>query len=457
MNPQGLRRIVRLAAVAAIVALAGGAVPAQESGRALRRDAVVRAVEKVGPAVVNISTEVVVKNPYADFFDPFEFFFGQGGRRGRIANSLGSGVIVAPDGYVLTNDHVIAAARKITVTLADQRQFDAELIGSDRTSDLAVLKLKGRESFPSVPMGRSDDLMIGETVIAIGNPFGLQNTVTTGVVSALGRTLAGPDETPYADFIQTDAAINPGNSGGALLNVLGELVGINTQIVARGQNLGFAIPIDRARKVYRELVTYGKVRPVFTGLVVEDLDPQDAKDLGWGDVKGVFVRKRLPDSPAIEADVRSGDVITAINGQRVTNVADYETALARANLGATVSVKILRDGREQTRSLAVRAFPKEKAADFAWNVLGLAVSTHRGAAVIDRVRADSAAEQIGLVPGLVVAEMNGQEIHGADSFLDAIPDAVYRRSVNMVVQTSDGYYRVSLPLTPVPGRGRSRR
>ncbi len=261
--------LVSIALLGVIDGLAAG------SGRATRRNAVVVAVEHVGPAIVNISTEVRIRNPYYGFGDIFDWFRGFRPRGDRyVENALGSGVIVDPDGYVLTNDHVVAQADRIIVTLADGRQIGARLVGSDRTSDLAVLRLEEDGPWPSVPMGRSDDLMIGETVIAIGNPFGLQNTVTVGVVSALGRTLESDRASgeAFSDFIQTDAAINPGNSGGALLNINGELIGINTQIVASGQNLGFAIPIDRARKVFDELVHYGRVRPMWTGLVVEELD-----------------------------------------------------------------------------------------------------------------------------------------------------------------------------------------
>ncbi len=448
-------RVLALATLAA-APLAYAATP-DDAYRAQRRDAVVRAVEKVGPAVVNISTEVVTRPE--DYFDPFEFFFGRGQpQRNRVEHSLGSGVIVDAEGHVLTNDHVVSMASKITVTLADQREVEADLVGSDKASDLAVLKLKGKGPWPVCPMGRSDDLMIGETVIAIGNPFGLQSTVTVGVLSALGRTLASPDETQYADFLQTDAAINPGNSGGALLDVMGELIGINSQILGRGaQNLGFAIPIDRARKVFREIVSYGKVRPTFTGLILEDLDARDAREMGLGDVKGVLVRKRLGDSPAERADIRAGDVITAVDGQRVTSVAEFDTALARANFGSTVAVRLNRDGAEQNRSLAVVAFPRDKAPQFAWNLLGFTVTTKGKKAVVEKVREDGVAAEAGIAPGMAVAQLNGKDVDGADAFYDAIPDAVYRRTANLIIEARNGWYRLSLPLTPVAQSRRPRR
>ncbi len=451
------------AALAAGTAAGAAARPAaaqsgpSEGYRTQRRDAVVRVVEKVGPAVVSISTETVREDQ--DFMDPFEFFFGgrRGGRpRSRIERSLGSGVIVDPEGHVLTNDHVVSAATKITVTLSDRREVEAKLVGSDKASDLAVLKLDGKGPWPVAPIGRSDDLMPGETVIAIGNPFGLENTVTVGVVSALGRQLASRDETIYTDFIQTDAAINPGNSGGALMNVVGELVGINSQIVGRGaQNLGFAIPVDRAKRVYRELVTYGRVRPAWTGLVLEDVEGDDAKDMGL-DGPGVYVRRRFSESPAEKADIRSGDVIVAVGGQKVTNVAEVATAFARRNFGDAVPVRVLRDGQPAERTLTLSPFPRERAPQLAWNVVGLQVGARQGLVVIDEVREGSPADQIGLAPGMALVEINGREITSVDEFHDAFPDAAYRRAVNLLVRARGGLYRATVPLTTMPGGAPSR-
>jgi serine protease Do len=425
---------------------------ASDAWRAQRRDAVVRVVEKAGPAVVSIATETVREDE--DFLDPFEFFFGgrrPGRPRSRTERSLGSGVIVDAEGHVLTNDHVVSAATRITVTLSDRREVAADLVGSDKASDLAVLKLTGKGPWPVAPIGRSDDLMPGETVIAIGNPFGLENTVTVGVVSALGRQLASPDETIYTDFIQTDAAINPGNSGGALMNVLGELVGINSQIVGRGaQNLGFAIPVDRAKRVYRELVTYGRVRPAWTGLVLEDVEGDDAKVMGL-DGPGVFVRRRFSDSPAEKADIRSGDVLQAVGGQKVTNVADVVTAFARRSFGDAVPVRVLRDGKPLDRTLTLTPFPKERAPQLAWNVVGLQVAARQNLCVIEKVREGSPAEQIGLAPGMAVLEINGHEIRTIEEFHDAFPDAAYRRAVNLLIRARGGLYRATVPLTAMPG------
>ncbi|MEE9275532.1 MAG: trypsin-like peptidase domain-containing protein, partial [bacterium] len=254
-----------------------------------RRNPVVLAVESAAPAVVNISTSQVRRgtNPFSQQRNPlaeefFRNFFGPPLKKppGR---SLGSGVIIRADGYILTNDHVVSGASEIRVHLAGNKIYPARIIGSDPTNDLAVIKIDADEALPHLPMGRSEDLMIGETVIAIGNPFGLQHTVTTGVVSALGRSL-GKREKGHrnpADFIQTDASINPGNSGGPLLNIYGELIGVNTAIFSKAQGIGFAIPINRARRIVGDLIHFGKVRKVWVGLVLQDLTPRLASRIGY--------------------------------------------------------------------------------------------------------------------------------------------------------------------------------
>ncbi len=423
-----------------------------ESPRISRRDAVVQAVEAVGPAVVNISTEIRVRNPYYDSMDMFDWFFGRGPRRQReyfVDNSLGSGVIVDPAGYVLTNDHVIAAASRIAVTFQDGRQVAAEVVGSDRASDLAVLRLAEAGPWPAVAMGGSSDLMIGETVIAIGNPFGLQNTVTVGVVSAIGRTLSSGERggMPYADFLQTDAAINPGNSGGALLNIQGELIGINTMIAAMGQNLGFAIPMDRARKVFDELVTYQRVRPAWTGLAVENLDAEQAGALGLDAPRGVLVWKRHAGSPAEEADIRAGDVIRAVGAQRVATLAEYNTAIDAVPYGETVPVEIWRRGEVLRRTLRVAAFPDDRTDEFVLRMLGLSLSEDRGGVFVDSVDERSYLGQRGLPRGWRLIELNGREIATLDDVREQVPELLHRRSVHMMVASRRKVYRVTVPLT----------
>ncbi|MBP1611701.1 MAG: htrA [Acidobacteria bacterium] len=442
------RAVPRLSLVAAlVVGVAGsGTVPAA-TPRELRRNEIVDAVEKVAPAVVNISTETRVENPFGGSVDPFEWFFGGGQRRPsreRIENSLGSGVIVTADGYVLTNDHVISQASRITVTLRDGRQVEADLVGSDRDSDLAVLKLKEKGPFPFAKMGDSDDLMIGETAIAIGNPFGLENTVTVGVLSAVGRSLPGPDRQAvrYADFIQTDAAINPGNSGGALVNILGELIGINAQIVASGQNLGFAIPISRGRKVYEELKSFGRVRPPWTGMV---LGAADEAELGSPN-GGVVVWRVFGDSPAAAAGIQAADVIVEVNGQKVGSVPEFDTALARVGIGGSAAVKLRRDDQSLTRSFRPTAFTRDLGVRVSQLVLGFSVVDGKnGTVVVDQVRADSEAGQRGLAKGMAVLQVNGRPVEKSGDFYDEMPASLYRRAVNLVIATRSGRYRLTLP------------
>ena len=257
-----------------------------------RRTPIVKAVERVGASVVNINTEEVapaVRNPFRDsrnpFFDQFfkEFFPSRDNNR----RSLGSGVIIHPEGYILTNEHVVSKATIIKVTLIDKREFDARLVGSDIKSDLAVIKIETNENLPHVSLGRSDDLMIGETVIAIGNPFGLQHTVTTGIISALHRSIKGGGNRVYREFIQLDASINPGNSGGPLLNIEGSLIGINTAIFKQAEGIGFAIPINKAKRIINDLIRYGKVRRGWLGVSVQSITKEMLSFFNIERVRGV--------------------------------------------------------------------------------------------------------------------------------------------------------------------------
>src|SRR2546428_4462544 len=320
-------------AKAAALLIAALALPAVAAARGAesdpaRRSLVVEAVEKASPAVVNVSTEQIVeqrRSPFPFPQDPFfeEFFRDFVDRRpGRFkTTSLGWGVIVAADGTIMTNVHVIERASRIQVMLIDKRELDAALVGADADADTAILRVKAVADLPHIPFGSSADLMIGETVIAIGNPFGLLHTVTTGVVSAVGRSLRDEERT-YTDFIQTDASINPSNSGGPILNIKGELVGINTAIYGKAQGIGFAIPVDRARRVMNDLVSYGEVRHVWVGLVVQDLNPELAQHFGVR--RGVIVAEIEPKSPAAEAALARGDAILKVDGHEVAARDEFE-------------------------------------------------------------------------------------------------------------------------------------
>src|SRR6184192_8610 len=367
-------------AKAAALLIAALALPAVAAARGAesdpeRRSLVVQAVEKASPAVVNVSTEQIVErhaSPFPFPQDPFfeEFFrdFVDPRPRRFKTTSLGSGVIVAGAGTIVTNVHVIERASRVRVTLNDQREFDATLVGADADADIAVLRVKAGGDLPHIPFGTSADLMIGETVIAIGNPFGLSHTVTTGVVSAVGRSLHDEDRT-YSDFIQTDASINPGNSGGPLLDIRGELVGIDTAIYGKAQGIGFAIPVDRAQRVMKDLVSYGEVRHAWVGLVVQNLTPDLAQHFGVR--RGVVVAQVEPKSPAEAAGIARGDAVTKVDGREVASREEFEQRIEDHAEGDRLTLTLRREGREEDVRLAAAAFPVARADELAWQLLGL--------------------------------------------------------------------------------------
>jgi Do/DeqQ family serine protease len=297
---------------------------------------------KATPAVVNIRAERVRSMPRLGPL--FEEFFGElfGARRPpQREQSLGSGFIVSADGVILTNAHVIEGAEQIKVHLADQRVFPGDVVGIDSKTDVAVLRIRSDRPLPVAVLGDSDRIRVGQWALAIGNPFGLDSTLTVGVVSATGRANIGIED--YEDFIQTDASINPGNSGGPLLNIYGEVVGINTAIVAAGQGIGFAIPINLARQVAEQLITTGEVTRGWLGVTMQPLDPALAEAFGLDKVSGALITKVLPDTPAERAGLRRGDVLLSFAGKAVRGVRELQLLVASAPIGKGVPVEILRD------------------------------------------------------------------------------------------------------------------
>ncbi len=347
------------AAAPAPGAAPGVTVPAPVSGAALPDFS--RIAERTVPAVVNVSSQQVVRRPNSPFAnDPFlQYFFGDAGgdfgSRRNIENSLGSGVIVSPDGYILTNNHVVTGESRrpvsvrdidITVALADKREMPAEVIGTDPGTDLALLKVNAR-NLPAISWGDSSRLKVAEWVLAIGNPYQLSETVTLGIVSAVGRS--NVNLSTYTDFVQTDAAINPGNSGGALVNARGELVGINTAIFSQSggyQGIGFAVPSNLARKVVADLQQYREVRrgTIVGILQVIPLTTQLASELGAPDTRGVVVAQLRRSSPAARAGIQPGDVIVGFNGAEVADVTQLLRLLADARIGSTGTLTIIRQG-----------------------------------------------------------------------------------------------------------------
>jgi serine protease Do len=413
----------------------------------LRRTKVVEAVERASPAVVNISTSQVVEStPFPGQIDPFfdQFFrdfFDTRPRRSE-QTSLGSGAIVDGSGTILTNAHVIQRGSRIKVTLVDGREFDATLVGADADSDLAVLRIKADGKLPTVALGTAGDLMIGETVVAIGNPFGLSHTVTTGVVSALGRSLRSEERT-FSDFIQTDAAINPGNSGGPLLNIRGEMIGVTTAIYGKAQGIGFAIPVDRARRIMRDLVSYGAVREGWLGLAVQDLSPELARHF---EVRAGIVVTAVEDgSPAQRAGLTRGMVVTAADGRPVRTMADWDSLVTAHAPGDVVALTAIEDGTERQLRLTVGTYPTHALDALASSGLGLQVKEKGGGLVIDGVRRGSPAARVGIKPGDRLLAVAGRQVASFDDLRQALYPVRHAGNVLLTIGRGAYAYVVTVP------------
>jgi serine protease Do len=303
-------------------------------------------VKKERPAVVNISTTSAVQREGSLLGQghPFREFFGDVLPHEFRGTSLGSGFIIKPDGLILTNQHVVEKAEKILVRLSDQEQFEAKLKGSDPKTDIALIQINSPKPLPFVKLGDSDQAEVGEWVIAIGNPFGLEQTVTVGIVSAKGRVIGAG---PYDDYIQTDASINPGNSGGPLFNIQGEVIGINTAINPSGQGIGFAIPINLVKKVINQLEKEGKVTRGWLGVMIQEFTRDLAKSFGLRGGEGALVSDVFEKSPAALAGIKKGDVIVEFDGKKIGHMRELPVRVAETPVGKQVALKILRDGREQ--------------------------------------------------------------------------------------------------------------
>jgi S1-C subfamily serine protease len=404
---------------------------------------VVRAVSDVAPAVVNITSSLgEAKQRQAS---PFDQFFGAP-ERSRQGESVGSGVIIdGGHGLVLTNDHVINGASSISVRLLDGRSFTAEVVGAEPDFDLAVLRLEGAKNLPSVRMADSRDLLPGETVIAIGNPFGFSHTVTTGVISALDRTLQAEDGI-LTDLIQTDAAINPGNSGGPLLNILGELVGINTAIHARGEGIGFAIPIHKARSVVEEILGQGRVTPSWLALIGRDVDPRTARSLRLPSPSGLLVTEVFNSGPAAKAGLRSGDVITSINGHAVEDRGIYLSLIRNHQPRETMNLRYYRNGRERTVSLLPATFDDRTAESHARRSWGLSIRESERGIMVDSVRAGSPAAKLGLDQGDYIAGIAGRSVKTRADYLNAFRRAYLNQQILLQVVRKNRMYQVRMRL-----------
>jgi serine protease Do/serine protease DegQ len=426
-----------------LLLLAAGLAPGALAKSSPPADSIAPMLEAVLPAVVNISTQTRVRmrhHPLLD--DPFfrRFFDLPGERRQDIErSSLGSGVIIdARKGYLLTNHHVIEDADQITVTLRDQRQFQATVVGTDSEVDLALLRIKA-DGLTALPVADSDALRVGDFVVAIGNPFGLGQTVTYGIVSALGRTGLGIEG--YENFIQTDASINPGNSGGPLVNMRGELVGINTAIVGpSGGNIGigFAIPSNMAQAIMQSLDAYGEVRRGELGVSLQNLTPELAQAFGLSQHGGAVVARVAPGSAAEDAGLQAGDVIVALNGEPVSGVNPLRNAIGLLRAGTRIELEVLRKGRPMKTS-AVLTDPRKLAADagaaseyLSGAVLGAIADTHPLAGRIEglqvhEVKRGSPAWSAGLRPDDIIVAVNQAGVTSMDEVMAAAkrnPDAL---------------------------------
>jgi serine protease Do len=391
-------------------------------------------VKQLSPAVVSIKVTKVAKvrgwsgteSPEDPFGELFRRFFKDSPqfREQFRRQGAGSGVIISEEGYILTNNHVVEGAEQITVTLANSQEYTAEVVGRDRKTDLAVLKVEPTESLPVATMGISDALQVGDWVLAIGNPFGLGHTVTSGIVSAKGRVIGAG---PYDDFIQTDASINPGNSGGPLFNMQGEVVGINTAILPHGRGIGFAIPIDTARPLIPQLITTGSVTRGYLGVGIQSVTPALATALKLQESAGVLVADVVPGSPAEHAGIRRGDVIVMYKNEPVEDARDLPTMVAATPVGEEVEVVVLRDGKKHELPLTVGKLPSEEhqaeesgqPSQGKWGLRlrditpemaqqhGLKIK--EGALVVG-VEPESPAEKAGIQQGDILVEMNHQPV-----------------------------------------------
>ena len=429
-----------------------------------------RLAKRVIPTVVFIKVEQTVEtgpglapfqfnNPFELYGDDFfERFFGQRyphmqQPRKHKQMGQGSGFIISKDGYILTNHHVVGGADKITVKLKDGREFDAKIVGTDPKSDVAIIKIKKNVELPVLPLGDSDALDVGEWVMAIGNPFGLSHTMTVGVVSAKGRTSVGI--TDYEDFIQTDAAINPGNSGGPLVNIKGEVIGINSAIFSKSggyMGIGFAIPINMVKSIKNQLIADGNVTRGYLGVMIQDLTDELLKSFDLENIEGVLIADVTDDSPADKGGIKRGDVVVEFNGKKVENTGQFRNMVALVPPKTKVKMKVIRDGRQKTLNVkigkqdpdmmpgvtqtgvmkklgfSVQNLTKELANQFGYNNLeGVLVS---------EVMRGSAAQFAGIKPGNLIMEVNRTSVSNTNDFLKEIKKA----KQNVLLLVRDGQY-----------------
>jgi serine protease Do len=418
--------------------------------------------EMVSPAVVNIRTVKTIKGggpvfrqfqrdprgrkgPFKDFF---ERFFGDDMQREFKQPSLGSGFIIDKDGFVVTNNHVIEDADQIKVILKDEREFDAKIVGRDPNTDIALLKIASGQDFPTAKLGDSDELKVGQWVVAIGSPFGLEHTVTAGIVSAKGRVIGSG---PYDDFIQTDASINPGNSGGPLLNLNGEVIGINTAIVATAQGIGFAIPVNLAKGIIVALKAEGEVTRGWLGVAIQDLSGDMAEYYQIESKGGVFVADVFEGDPADKAGIKPKDIILEVNGRKIKTSRQLTSMIAGIPVGETAKIKILRDGNEKTvkvdivkrdeTKLASRGRPPEKTEEFGIRVSDITPEiaqrlniAETAGVIVTGIESGSKGEEADIRAGDIIKEINRRPIETVTDYQKILSQVDSGESVNLFIR-----------------------
>ena len=426
--------------------------------------------EKLKPSVVNISTTKTVRSgvlrspfgqgtPFNRNFggdDFFERFFGDMPQRQFKQKSLGSGFIISHDGYIFTNNHVVEQADKILVKLSDGKEYEAKVIGKDAKTDIALIKIKANDSLPVAETGDSEKLRVGDWVLAIGNPFGLEQTVTAGIVSAKGRVIGAG---PYDNFIQTDASINPGNSGGPLFNMEGKVVGINTAIVAQGQGIGFAIPISMAKTILPDLKAKGKVTRGWLGVSVQDISEDIAKSMKIKDKSGALISDVFKGDPADKAGLKSGDIVTEINGKPVKDTHELLMMIAGFRIGETIKIKIVRDGQEKVLPITIAerteksemASAQQSGEAFGMTVqeitpeiaqhLGLTIK--KGLIVVD-VQEGTVAEDVGIQPQDIILQVNKVKVTTMKEYQKEIAKAGEKGSLLLLIKRGKATFFVPL-------------
>jgi len=418
--------------------LLGVCLSAAASGAPLpsRRSDIVEVVERTSPAVVNIAAQQTVRRNRSLFDD---FFFGMDSRP---AKSLGSGVIIDAKGIILTNDHVISGASKIIATTKDGKELECDVVGSDADNDLAVLKARGPVSnLPTIKLGSSSDLLIGETVVAIGNPFGLSNTVTAGVLSALGRSVPGENQRVYNDFIQIDAPINPGNSGGPVVNIQGDMIGVATAIIGGAQGIGFAIPVDRARRIVGDLLRFGHVQAVWIGVRGRTISGRDEDR-----PRGFRIRSVEPGSPADRAGIRPGDQIVSVDDKTVDSEEAFETALSTLGPGKPMRVVLKNSAGQRTVSLSGQTPPADYGVALLRDELGMSLRQTRNGLRISSIEPKSAAARAGLETGDGLLAIDGTEVNEIEDVNKVLQRDHSRTTLWMVVGRGSWQYTLTFPL-----------